>query len=291
LHGPIAFTEKCVRFAKAMKEVDPSIKIIMGNYYVHHQKFEEMLELAGPYVDIITNRGGDSKQIADDAKILETYNEKHGTDIGIAHTELRAPLDRKIKGADGGLMITESNDEGTFLTRQTYWNYGLNTLNQYIDYQNIGGTFRFANFTNTSDGWGESLINTPKEGTYISSAGRAFQLMQKLDIVQPVKIESNIQDEDIVVQAAWNADSTKFTLLVLNYGNAKTVNFDLTDIRGKFSNTQVNYVVSAPDLKTFNSYNNPENISFQTFKSHFKSKKITVKLIGASATTYEFIKL
>ena len=77
----ISYAKRCVTFAKAMKAKDPTIKIAMGNYWVFNKKFKEMLDIAGPYIDLITNRGGTIEEMHNDIAILKEYNKKHGTDI------------------------------------------------------------------------------------------------------------------------------------------------------------------------------------------------------------------
>lgn len=55
----ITFANRCVEFSKQMKKVDPTIKIAVGNYWCYNKKFKEMLEILGPHIDLITNRGGE----------------------------------------------------------------------------------------------------------------------------------------------------------------------------------------------------------------------------------------
>ena len=48
-----------------------------------------MLEIVGPYVDLITNRGGTPEEMRADIVILDAYNKAHGTDIKLCHTEFQ----------------------------------------------------------------------------------------------------------------------------------------------------------------------------------------------------------
>ena len=73
----VTYANRCVDFAKAMKAKDPSIKIAVGNYWLFNKKFKEMLEIVGPYVDLITNRGGTPEEMRADIVILDAYNKAH----------------------------------------------------------------------------------------------------------------------------------------------------------------------------------------------------------------------
>ena len=156
----VTYANRCVDFAKAMKAKDPSIKIAVGNYWLFNKKFKEMLEIVGPYVDLITNRGGTPEEMRADIVILDAYNKAHGTDIKLCHTEFRAPVTRN-EGNTDGLNQKDTGGEETLFNASIRWGFAMNMVEQYIAYQNMGGSFFTANYTNLSDGWGECLINTP----------------------------------------------------------------------------------------------------------------------------------
>lgn len=268
----ITYAQRCVAFAKAMKAKDPTIKIAMGNYWVFNKKFKEMLNIAGPYIDLITNRGGTIEEMHQDIVILSEYNKKHGTNIKLCHTEFRAPITRN-EGNTDGLNQKETGDE-TLFNASVRWKFAMNAVEQYIAYQNMGGHFFTANYTNLSDGWGECLINIPKEGTYLNAAGVAFSLMNSLDIVYPQVVEFEKADPNLVVQAAWNKERDKLTLVILNFNSSsQKLRVDYSQLHKKLK-LDKSFRISPESGLSFNSLENPEKIKIDTVKAN--SRKLDV---------------
>jgi alpha-N-arabinofuranosidase len=285
----ITYAQRSVEFAKAMKKVDPKIKIVMGNYWVFHDKFKEMLEIAYPYIDVITNRGGSMEEMESDLKVLAAINKKHHTNITLCHTEFRAPLERKGKGTDGLNKPKDANDKETLFTKAVRWEYGMNVLDQFIQFQNFGGDFSFANFVNFSDGWGENLINDPKEGPFLSAVGEAYKFLRKLSIVYPVKIENKNMDGDVVLQAAWNKQKTQFTLIILNFsGVTKELPFNLKDLATSFKATQKIYEIATDKLTDFNSPSHKDAITLKESESQIKGNDFTRSVLPNTATAIVF---
>ncbi|MBS1574811.1 MAG: hypothetical protein JST09_05865 [Bacteroidetes bacterium] len=264
-YDALTYAEQCAKFAKALKEKDPTIKIAAGNYWIFNRKFKEMLEIYGPYVDLITNRGGTTDEMRNDLVILNEYNKAHNKNIQLCHTEFRAPLRRHENKVDGLNQVENSGSE-TLFTMAATWEYAMNTVDQYIEFQNMGSQFFTANFTNLSDGWGENLINTPKEGTYLSAAGVVYSLMNSLDIAYPLDVKMEKGNKDIVIQAAWNKERNKLTLVVLNFSAKveKTV-VDLRNFKQKFESSGTAYKIAPPSGKSFNSTEKPNEIKLEKF--------------------------
>ncbi len=259
----LTFANRCVEFSKLMKSKDPSIKIAVGNYWIFNPKFKDMLEIVGPYVDLITNRGGSTEEMLHDIEILNEYNKKHGTSIQLCHTEFRAPLSREEVGVDG-LNQVQNDDSETLFNRSVRWEYALNVVDQYIKYQNMGGIFYTANFTNLVDGWGENLMNSAKEGEFLSAAGVAFSLLTSLDIVYPLSIENPVADKNVVVQPAWDKEKSKLTLLFINFNPlAHECKIDLKNIKCSFLKNGVAYQIAPHALSDFNSAENPDKIKLE----------------------------
>ena len=86
----ITYARRCVEFSKAMKRVDPTIQTIMNCYWIYHTKLKEMLDIAGPYIDIVNNRGGNIAELRGDLAELDRYNTAHHRRIGLCHSEYRA---------------------------------------------------------------------------------------------------------------------------------------------------------------------------------------------------------
>ena len=96
----LEYAWKCAEYGKLMKQKDPTIKLVMGNYWDFNKRFAEMLEIAGPYIDMITNRGGSVAEMWNDISILEKYNKEHNRNITLCHTELRPPLAKNSGGSE-----------------------------------------------------------------------------------------------------------------------------------------------------------------------------------------------
>ncbi|TDG36227.1 hypothetical protein EZJ43_09495 [Pedobacter changchengzhani] len=285
----ISYAKKCVEFAKAMKKVDPTIKLIMGNYFVFHDKFEEMLEIASPYIDIISNRGGSVEELTGDLKVLAAFNAKHKTDIKLCHTEFRAPLEIEGPAADGLNKPVNESKESLF-TQSVRWKHGLSILDQYIKYQKFGGAFAFANLVNYTDGWGENEINIAKEGPFLSAVGKSVAFLNKLAISYPLKIENESAVKDVAVQAAWNDKKDQLTIVVLNFSTQKkSLSFNIEDLKNQFKNDQKVITLSAKSLMSFNSPTDKEAVNSINSTMNIKNKKFVLNVNANSATAVEFI--
>lgn len=282
----ITFANRCVEFAKQMKKIDPTIKIAIGNYWVYNRKFKEILEIVGPYVDLITNRGGSIKQMHNDLLILEQYNKKYGTNILLCHTEFRAPLSRTDESVNG-LNQVQTKDTETLFNRSVRWEYALNMAEQYIRFQNMGGDFFTANFTNLTDGWGESLINIAKDNIYLSAAGVVYSLLNSLDIVYPQVIEPIKEDKNIVVQVAWNRERNKLIVVLLNFDKKeKLCQLDLKDIQKRFHQEGEAFLLNPGSFYCFNSTSSPDCIKIEKKKIKV-DKKMTLKISPMSLEAIE----
>jgi alpha-L-arabinofuranosidase len=291
-YDAITYAEKCIEFSKAMKAVDPTIKIIMGDYFVYNSKLKEMLELAGPYVDIINNRGGSMKEVASDMAIVKEYNKTHQRNIQMCHSEFRAPTARNIGGVDGQNRL-QTEEKGSLQNLSVRWAYGMSVIDQLIQYQNLGGDYAFTNFTCYTDSWGESLININKDAPTLSAAGRAYELLYKLNISLPVKIESVTTDRNLVLQAAWNANKTQFTILVENFDNKEhACTFDISDLKTKFETRQILYRIGAESSKAFNSPANQNAIKSTKEEVKFSSTKFDLNVLpnGVCAVVFDIKK-
>ena len=284
----ITFANRCVEFSKQMKKVDPTIKIAVGNYWCYNKKFKEMLEILGPHIDLITNRGGSVEEMHNDLLILDEYNKKHGIDILLCHTEFRAPLSRADGDVDG-LNQVQTADPETLFNRSVRWEYAMNMAEQYILFQKMGGDFFTANFTNLTDGWGESLINIAKEKSYLSASGVTYSLLNSLDIVYPQVIKPIKEDKDVVIQVAWNQNRSKLTVVLLNFNEKENVcQLDLKDIQKRFLSEGNLFLLNPGSSHCFNTVSNPERVKVEMRKIKI-NKKMTVKLFPMSLQVIEIM--
>ena len=134
-----------------------------------HEALRTMLDIAGPDIDLVNNRGGNIAELRGDLEVLAEYNKKHGRDLQLCHSEYRAnsydlPDDPAVtKAADDGLNTPKTKGEkDSAVAKASRWSYGLSILCDFLEYQAFGGDFQFANFTGYNDGWGEGLINCAK---------------------------------------------------------------------------------------------------------------------------------
>ncbi len=283
----IEYAHKCAEYGKIMKQKDPSIKLVMGNYWDFNKKFAEMLEIAGPYIDVITNRGGSVKEMWNDISILKKYNAKHNRNIMLCHTELRPPLAKNSGGVNGLNRVFNDQKESMF-NRCVRWEYAMSTIDQFIEYQNMDGYFYTGHFTNLSDGWGEGLINCAKEKAYMSSVGVAYDLLNSLEISYPQVIEVVEKTPGIVMQAAWNDNRDKLTLLILNFDEKVVIHkVDLKEIKTKFASEAHYYEVAPESKNSFNSTENSDRVKVTKGTISAKKVPLTLKLKPHSAFAVE----
>lgn len=220
-----------------------------------------------------------------DIMILDAYNKTHGTDIKLCHTEFRAPVTRN-KGNTDGLNQKELEGEETLFNASVRWGFAMNMAEQYIAYQNMGGSFFTANYTNLSDGWGECLINTPKEGTYLNAPGVAFALLNSLDIVYPQVVELEKENPDLVIQAAWNKRRDKLTLVVLNFSqDIQPCKFDFSQIKKAFRVKKGMKIAPQSEL-SFNTLQRPNEVRVEPFTLSV-GKTMKLSLPGKSLVVVE----
>jgi len=206
----------------------------------------------------------------------------------MCHSEFRAPLVRSNGGSDGlnRVAVKEKNSRQNMSVR---WSFAMSVMDQLIQFQNFGGDYSFLNFTSLNDTWGENLINIAKEGAFISSTGKAYEFLNKLEISWPLSVESKNKNADIVLQAAWNTDKTKFTLIALNFsGQVKECSFDISDLKTKFITLQKHFLVYADSDKDFNSPDDHNKIKSIEDKVTFLKYDFTSKLKPFSANAWIF---
>jgi len=286
----ITYAHKCVEFSKAMKAIDPTIKTIMGDYWIYNPKLKEMLEIAGPYIDLINNRGGNIAMQSADMEIIREYNRKNNRSIQLCHTEFRAPLERiaGVSGADELNRVKRTRKE-SLQNMSARWSFGMSVLDQFIRFQNFGGDYAFLNFTSLNDTWGENHINTAKEGVFISAAGRAQEFICKLPVAYPLEIPDKEKDRELIIQAAWNTDKTRLTLRLLNFSSAvKQCQIDISDLKTRFAPTQKYLLVYSDDIKNYNSPTDKNKIISTENKSSISGSRFKLELKPYSANGWVF---
>ncbi len=290
----ITYARRCVEFSRAMKKVDPGIKIIMNCYWIYHEKLKEMLEIAGPDIDLVNNRGGNIAELRGDIAVLAEYNAAHRRNITLCHSEYRAnsyDLPTEPQAADAteaGLNIPKNKDaRDSNIAKASRWSYGLSVLCDFLEYQNFGGGFQFANFTGYNDGWGESMINCAKSKVYPSPTGQAFNFLRRQQMAWPLVCDVDNGSPLLRTQVAWDLKKQTLVLFALNLSSQpRTITFDISEINGNGALSKVAQVesLSAPVANAVVKEDAPSPIVGETAEIKHDGKTVTVKLKPYSAT-------
>ena len=67
----------------------------------------------------------------------------------------------------------------------------MNAAWQLLVFQRLGGDFVLANFNNMANTWGQNVLECPKEGVYLSAAGRVFELFSRSPAAWPLIIQND----------------------------------------------------------------------------------------------------
>ena len=225
--GYEAYARKCVEYSKAMKAVDPTIELVMV-YYSFRGNLGELLDIAGEYIDLITDRSGEESPLKGDLEILAEYNKEHGTNIRLCNTEWLAPQ----TGYGEAAQTLSQRQVNTRMTRQEHqisWNYAMNTVYRLLIFQRLGNDFLWSNFNNLANTWGQNIIECPKDTVFISSAGRVFELMSKSKSAWVLKTDTLTGDNGIYLQATTTANKDKLIFYILNYHSTQSrIDIDLS---------------------------------------------------------------
>jgi hypothetical protein len=255
------YAEVCVKFAKAMKAVDPSIRLVMcGYWHTNATQYEElgpMLDIAGGHIDLVARRGflGEQQRAL---AIIRAYNQRSGRRIGLCNTEYLPPS-ADVPVLDAGEKRPATAREQTLQNRQIRWKYAINTANLLLDYRSLGGEFLFSCFNNLANTWGQNVLECAKEGVWLSAAGKVFELYSSSPAKWPLKTE-RILPKGLRVEAAFSLDKKRLVVDVINDSpHSRKVDLDLADA-GHFGSGMAT-TLSAADPAARNSLNNPNAIS------------------------------
>lgn len=287
---PITYAHKCVEFSKAMKKVDPSIKIIMAAYFTYGPKLKEMLQIAGRYIDIVNKRENLSfEQYKQALDIIRAYNRANGTHITMCDTEVTFPLEADNAGSVDGLNHQLDVDDASKLNRTICWAHGMSGIKNYIKFQNLGGDFLFANYWAYVNSYGENLLNVTKENTFLSAPGMAYRFLELAGLSIPVKVDNADANKKIIVQAGWSRGKNTFVVIVENFSDKTVVNnFDFTGFKAKQLACIKAYSVFANSMMDYNSQAHPDVIERRTDTPAITGIKFPLTARPNSATYWEF---
>ena len=218
--GALEYAGRCVEFAKAVKAVDPQARLVMVGYWRFNDSLAAMLDIAGEWIDGVTDRATAEDALRKDLDVLAAYNKAHGRSLFLCNTEWLAATD--MKGAVPDALNRPAQDlSGTLQNRQIRWGYALNAAAELLTFQRLGGDFLFADFNNLANTWGQNVIECAKEGVWLSAAGRVFELMTGSPAAWPLKQVVRSERAGIVSQAAWDKDKERVVLEILNFNAGK----------------------------------------------------------------------
>ena len=200
------YARNVVDFSKAMKAVDPNIKTMMMFYSFDHgdEYLEQMLQIAGKSIDYVINRNSSPKFVTRIISILEKFNETNGTNIKLTNTEWLAdgnspePFeDKEIPQSFHWTSRLEESYKKVLSYRQIHWFYALNGASRLLDYLSYGGDFFLANFNNCVNTWGQNVIESSKEGAWLSPVGEIFRFFSVQNEKYPLETIINDKQKDI----------------------------------------------------------------------------------------------
>lgn len=282
-----------VIYSREMKKVDPTIQIGLSSYGGrpgspgYHEALEWMLEIAGKDIDFLADRADAANTTRAMIDKVRRYNAANGTDIKYCDTEwLAYNTDRKRDAYN----MSEREGEATKSFMFSKWLYALNLLKNFMGFQRMGDEMLFVNFNNLANTHSQCVMDTPKEGAYLTASGKAMEFLSHSPAARILKIEGYdpAMDEDFQVQAAWDKDRGKLVLYVCNRTDAaRKVVFDLSGIGMPF-NSCGKTRLSADSPVAMNTLENPDAIRVQksTVKAKVKKGHLTVDAPAWSFTEY-----
>ncbi|MBO4423780.1 MAG: hypothetical protein J5879_10085 [Clostridia bacterium] len=207
------YAETCVLYSKAMKAVDPSIKIGMISYCFGDEALVKMVDIAGEHIDFLADRGFEEKDLENKIRIITEYNEAHGTNIKYCNTEW-LPLN----GADVYNMVPRSETKTNKCYMFSKWSYALDAAATLMMWQRHGDTVDFVNYNNLANTHSQSVIETPKEGAFVTAPGMIMHALAKTKAYRTLKIEDYHPDrtDPVQIQLSVTEDGCALVLNVLD---------------------------------------------------------------------------
>ncbi len=228
------YAQQIVKFAAQMRKADPTIKIMMECYSYDRRgtngALAQMLEIAGSQADLVITRASDPESIQNLLKVIRDYNAKSGRKILLCNTEWLATRGDAVEPFDdpeipqrGGWRPAQLEDYRKVLSfRQIHWFYGLNVGKILISYLSHGGELNHTNFNNCCNTWGQNIIESAKEGAWLSAAGRVFDFMKNKNLAYPLKTGLTAGDDVYLTAQACSTEDGNMIIFIVNQGT-KTV--------------------------------------------------------------------
>jgi alpha-L-arabinofuranosidase len=261
---PEEYAREVVKYSRAMKAVDPSIKIGMISYDTGDE-IVKMLEIAGKDIDFLADRDDDEEGRLDRMlDIINHYNTANGTSIKYCDTEWQVHLygaKNPKDEVDPRYLYGHKTKIKRAMVLGT-WYCGLKAAGYLMNWQRKGDIVDFVNFNNFSNTHGQAVIESPKEGAYLTAPGRVYELLSRTPARWPLVIEGYRADRTDMfqVQAAYSLNRDTLVLYALNRSDsARAIQFDYSLLDKKYKSVNFS-MLDADDIFARNKIDLPDEI-------------------------------
>ena len=279
-----------VVYSREMKKVDPTIQIGLSSYGGrpgkpgYHEELAKMLQIAGKDIDFLADRGDAGETTRTMIGKLREYNAANGTSIKYCDTEWLA-YNTDVK-RDAYNMA--SGEEATKSFMFSKWLYALNLLKNFMSFQRMGEEMLFVNVNNLANTHSQCVMDTPKEGAYLTAAGKAMEFLSRSPAARVLKIKDYdpTMKEDFQVQAAWDKDRERLVLYICNRtGEKLPAIFNLNALGTTFKTCSLTRL-QADSPVAMNTLENQDaiKVSNTAGKAHFKKGLFKVEAPAWSFT-------
>ena len=279
-----------VVYSREMKKVDPTIQIGLSSYGGrpgkpgYHEELAKMLKIAGKDIDFLADRGDAGETTRTMIEKLREYNAANSTSIKYCDTEWLA-YNTDVK-RDAYNMA--SGEEATKSFMFSKWLYALNLLKNFMSFQRMGEEMLFVNVNNLANTHSQCVMDTPKEGAYLTAAGKAMEFLSRSPAARVLKIKDYdpSMKEDFQVQAAWDKDRERLVLYICNRtGEKLPAIFDLNALGTTFKTCSLTRL-QADSPVAMNTLENQDaiKVSNTAGKAHFKKGLFKVEAPAWSFT-------
>lgn len=204
-----AYAHACVLYARAMKAVDPTIKIGMISYCSNLESLTRMVDIAGMDIDFLADRGFEERDLENKLAILHAFNQANGTNLRYCNTEW-LPLN----GADVYNMVPRSQMKHGKCFMFSKWSYALDAAATMMMWQRHGMDIDFINFNNLANTHSQSVIETPKEGAYPTAAGMMMRMFSQTKAYQTLVIEGYHANRNDALQVQLSINEARDALIL-----------------------------------------------------------------------------
>jgi alpha-L-arabinofuranosidase len=293
------YAHAVVVYSQAMKAVDPNIQIGLATYgdrlgwtssdspMAYRNKLDEMLEIAGPYIDFLADRGDAAEITKYMIEKVRGYNTAHDNQLKYCDTEWLA-----FYGEHKRDPFNKAEREGNMTNSYKFskWLYGLNLMKNFLSFQRMGEEMLFVNFNNMANTHSQSSLESPRDGkAYLTASGRALELLANSPMAWLLEFEkySAEADDDFQVQAGWDRNREKLVLYICNRTEEmRQIEFDLSQVEKNYSHAV--YTVLSGEPLAMNTLENPDAISKESYSRKMKSGSVTLKI---DAYPYSFTEI